>query len=55
MIELVPPEEGAQAAANRAEKRAYLEQRDYRVLEVSVAEVGRDLATVLIRLATAIG
>jgi tRNA/rRNA methyltransferase len=55
VIDLVPAEESAEAAKTRAEKRSYLDQRDYRILEVSVAEVERDAATVLDRLATAIG
>jgi tRNA/rRNA methyltransferase len=54
VIDLVPTEESAEAAANRAEKRAYLEHRDYRVVEVRAEEVEGDLAGALERLAAAI-
>jgi tRNA/rRNA methyltransferase len=50
VIDLVPVEENAVAAANRAEKRAYLEARGYRVAEVRVADVEKDMTAVLERL-----
>jgi tRNA/rRNA methyltransferase len=55
VIDLVPSDENEEAAKNRAEMRVYLEERDYRVVEVSVAEMETNLATALDRLATAIG
>jgi tRNA/rRNA methyltransferase len=55
VIDLVPCEESEEADSNRAERRAYLEEREYRVVQVSVAEVEQGLARVLDRLATAIG
>jgi tRNA/rRNA methyltransferase len=51
VIDLTPAQESAEAARNRADKRDYLAARDYRVVEVSVDEVERDLALVLERLA----
>ena len=54
VIELVAGEESAQAAVNRAEKRVYLEEREYRVVEVRVTEVEQGLTAVLDRLATGI-
>jgi tRNA/rRNA methyltransferase len=53
VIDLAPPLEPAEAVRNRAEKRAYLEERDYRVVEVKVDEVEQDLAKALERLAKA--
>jgi tRNA/rRNA methyltransferase len=55
VIDLTPVEESEEATRNRADKRAYLEQRDYRVLEVRVDEVEKDLPKALERLAAAIG
>ena len=54
VIDMVPAEESAEAARNRADKRAYLEAREYRVVEVKVDEVERDLAAALNRLSDAI-
>ncbi len=55
VIDLVPPSESAEAAATRAERRAYLSERDYRVVAVGVAEAERDVGAVLERLAAVIG
>ncbi|MEJ2624770.1 MAG: TrmJ/YjtD family RNA methyltransferase [Pseudolabrys sp.] len=55
VIDLVPAEETDDAVKGRAEKRAYLEARDYRVIEVRAADVEADLAPVLERLAQALG
>ncbi len=55
VIELVAGEESAEAAANRAERRGYLQERGYRVVEVGVAEVEKDVAGALDTLAAAIG
>jgi len=52
VIELVPAAETEAAAALRAEKRAWLEQHDYRVSVVQAAEVERDVAKVLDALAS---
>jgi tRNA/rRNA methyltransferase len=49
-IELVNPGESEAVAADRAARRAWLEQRDYRVVDMHVADVERDLAGQLARL-----
>lgn len=51
VIDLALEAESAEARKNRAEKRAYLEARDYWVVEVKAAEVETDLASALERLA----
>ena len=55
VIDLVAADESDEATKGRAEKRAYLAERDYRVVEVKAADVERELAAVLERLAQAIG
>jgi tRNA/rRNA methyltransferase len=47
VIDLVSEDESGQAARNRAEKRAYLEERGYRVVEVRVEDVEKDLTKAL--------
>ncbi len=54
VIDLVPNEESAEAAQVRSEKRAWLAARDYRVCEVSEAEIEADVAAVLARIAAAL-
>ncbi|WP_245320458.1 DUF559 domain-containing protein, partial [Bradyrhizobium lablabi] len=49
-IELVNPHESEGIVADRAMRKAWLEARDYRVIEMKVADVERDLATELGRL-----
>jgi tRNA/rRNA methyltransferase len=51
VIDLVPESERPPAARTRAEKRSWLDQRGYRVLEVREVEVLRDLSGLLGRLA----
>ena len=51
IIELVPGDETDSARAGRAERRAWMEERDYRVLDIPVADIEADLAAVLDRLA----
>jgi tRNA/rRNA methyltransferase len=51
-IELVPADDGAEAIKARAERRAYLTERGYRVVDVSMAEVEADIAKVLDGLAS---
>ncbi|HEY1474254.1 MAG TPA: TrmJ/YjtD family RNA methyltransferase [Pseudolabrys sp.] len=51
VIGLVPKTEDEAASALRADKRTWLQQHDYRVVEVSAAEVERDVASVLNALA----
>jgi tRNA/rRNA methyltransferase len=51
IIELVPGDETDSARAGRAERRAWMEERDYRVLDIPVADIEADLAVVLDRLA----
>jgi tRNA/rRNA methyltransferase len=53
VIELVPAQEGATAAKARAERRAWLIERGYRVLDVDASAVEADLPRVLDRLAQA--
>ncbi|MGY8685036.1 TrmJ/YjtD family RNA methyltransferase [Bradyrhizobium sp. UFLA05-153] len=50
-IELVNPGEGETIVADRAARRAWLEARDYRVVEIKAADVERDLEVELARLA----
>jgi len=52
VIDLVPSEESAAAAAARVQKRAWLIERDYRVVEIGAGDVEADLKSVLDRLAT---
>jgi len=49
-IELVNPDESDAIVADRANRRAWLEARDYRVVEMQVADVERDLDGELVRL-----
>jgi len=49
-IELVNPVESDAIVADRATRRTWMEARDYRVVEMRVAEVERDLETELQRL-----
>jgi len=49
-IELINPDESDTIAKDRAMRRAWLEERGYRVLEMKVAAVERDLASELERL-----
>jgi tRNA/rRNA methyltransferase len=51
IIDLVPQEESGEAAKARAEKRAWLTERGYRVVEVRAADVETDVAKVLDSLA----
>ncbi len=53
IVDLVPGEETAEAARSRADKRAWLAARDYRIHEVTAAEIESDVAAVLDRLAAA--
>jgi tRNA/rRNA methyltransferase len=54
VIDLVPADETEEAAATRAEKRAWLAEHGYRVLDAKTDEVEQDVAGVLDRLAAAI-
>ena len=54
VIDLVPAHESDEAARNRAERRAYLEERGYRVVEVGVGEAEKNVAGILERLAAII-
>jgi tRNA/rRNA methyltransferase len=49
-IELVNPDESETIVADRAARKAWLEQRDYRVISIKTADVEADLATQLDRL-----
>jgi tRNA/rRNA methyltransferase len=54
-IELENPDESEAIAADRAARREWLEARDYRVINMRVADVERDLATELERLEASLG
>ena len=54
VLDLLPPDESAAAAALRAKKIAWLSQRGYRVTEMAEAEIAADLPAVLDRLAQSI-
>lgn len=54
VIDLVPPQESHEAVRTRAERRSYLAERGYKVCEVGVAEVEKDVVAVLDHLATSI-
>ena len=54
VIEIVPPDESAAAAKNRAEKNAWLNDHDYSVLGIFASDVESDMATTLDRIAAAI-
>jgi len=54
VIDLVPAAEDDAAARLRGDKRAWLEQHGYRVIEVSAEEAGRDVVPVLEALAAAV-
>ena len=47
VIELIPAEEADTAVSARADRRAWLTERGYRVIDVSMAEVESDLGAVL--------
>ncbi|MGC2775038.1 MAG: DUF559 domain-containing protein, partial [Bradyrhizobium sp.] len=49
-IELVVADESEAVVADRAARRAWLEARDYRVAEVTTADVEADLEAELVRL-----
>jgi tRNA/rRNA methyltransferase len=51
VIELVPNDESAEASRTRAERRAWLIEREYRVVEVTAGEVESDMVKVLDELA----
>ena len=53
-IELVNPAESEAIVADRAARQAWLEARDYRVFEMRVADVERNLAAELARLETSL-
>ena len=54
VIDLVPSEESAAAAAARAQKRAWLIERDYRVVAIAAGDVETDVDSVLARLESVI-
>jgi tRNA/rRNA methyltransferase len=55
VLDLVPSKESEAAATARAEKRVWLAERDYRVIEVGAADVEADVKRVLDRLAADVG
>jgi tRNA/rRNA methyltransferase len=52
-IELVPQAESAELAQARAQRRQWLTERDYKVIEVGAADVENDVAGVLDRILAA--
>jgi tRNA/rRNA methyltransferase len=55
VVELVPSDESDAAAGARAERRTYLIERGYRVLDVTAADVGADAGIALGRIAGFVG
>jgi tRNA/rRNA methyltransferase len=55
VIDLVPAQESPAAARTRAEKRAWLEARDYTVLGIFVGDLESDIPATLERIGQAIG
>jgi len=51
VIEIVHPDEAPSIVADRDARKAWLAQRDYRVMHVAATEIENDLETVLARLA----
>jgi tRNA/rRNA methyltransferase len=54
VLDLLPPDVSAAAAAERAKRHAWLGERGYRVIEIAEVEIPADLSAVLDRLAQAI-
>jgi len=54
VIEVVPPDESAAAAKARADKYAWLKERDYKILDLPAGAIEADLAGMLERIALAI-
>jgi tRNA/rRNA methyltransferase len=54
VIDIVPEDETASASRQRAEKRAWLADRGYRVMEVRASEIAADVKQILDRIAEAI-
>jgi tRNA/rRNA methyltransferase len=54
VIDLVPVHESQEAGQTRAQRRDYLDEREYRVVQVRASDVERDVAGVLDALAAAI-
>jgi tRNA/rRNA methyltransferase len=55
VIDIIPPDESAVAANARADKHAWLQAREYRVLELPASEIEGDIAGSLARIERAIG
>jgi len=55
VLDLVPATESEEAARNRADKRAWLEAHEYRVIDVEAAKVEGGLTAALEELAKAVG
>jgi cytochrome b561 len=55
VIDIVPAHEEAVAAQARAEKRAWLQARNYRIVEVTAADIAENTVAALERLADEIG
>ncbi|MEX0589639.1 MAG: DUF559 domain-containing protein, partial [Xanthobacteraceae bacterium] len=54
VLDLVPSEESGAAAQARAEKRGWLAERDYRVIDIKAGQVEADVRQVLDRLDAAL-
>jgi tRNA/rRNA methyltransferase len=55
VIEVVPPDESAAAAKARADKYAWLKERDYKILDLPADAIETDMAGTLERIVRAIG
>jgi tRNA/rRNA methyltransferase len=51
VVDVVPPDESPSAAQERAERRAWLKERGYRLFALPMAQIEQDLAPILDRLA----
>jgi tRNA/rRNA methyltransferase len=54
VIDALPPSEGEDAAKARADRHAWLAERDYRVVEIKQADIAADVGAVLDSLAAVI-
>jgi tRNA/rRNA methyltransferase len=54
-VEIVNPDESETIALDRAARRAWLEQRNYAVIDIAARDIERDIAPELGRLETMIG
>jgi tRNA/rRNA methyltransferase len=54
VVELVPGNESAESGQARSERRQWLTDRNYQVIEIAAADVEKDVSAILDRLAAAV-